>query len=177
MLLRWKVVNPICLQLAWLYKQHKLVKKVVWPQEAKKARILISALCFTLYASCCLTHVAKITKTTVLFNRSSRTLKSLRGVQFRLEIHYRILFEFHPRTEGLPPNYAIRRTNSVPFRVGGPPQSSPSHWHYNHTTLWAHTHILASFPGLPHFWGSSVCVQYNTRKWKGGEKHGMPVNT
>ena len=26
-------------------------------------------------------------------------------------------------------------------------------------------HILASFPGIPHF-SSSVCVQYNTRKWK-----------
>ena len=35
---------------------------------------------------------------------------------------------------------------------------------------------LASFPGLTRFW-SSVCVQYNTRKWKSGEKQGRPGNT
>ena len=34
---------------------------------------------------------------------------------------------------------------------------------------------VASFPGLPSFC-SSVCVQYNTQKWKSGEKRGRPGN-
>ena len=36
--------------------------------------------------------------------------------------------------------------------------------------------LIASFPGLPRLC-SLVCIQYNTRKWKSGEKQGRPGNT
>ena len=68
-LLRRKVIHPFCGQFARLYKQHKLVKKVVWPQEAKNEWILISALHL-------LTRVAKITKTTVYDITSAGPLPS-----------------------------------------------------------------------------------------------------
>ena len=33
---------------------------------------------------------------------------------------------------------------------------------------------LASFPGLPRFFCSSVSVDNNTRMWKGGKKRALP---
>ena len=39
------------------------------------------------------------------------------------------------------------------------------HWLQDMETKELYTFVVGSFPGLPRFC-SSVCVQYNTRKWK-----------
>ena len=63
-LVRQKGVNPICGQFPCLYKQHDgFSMAVVWPQESQKSMNINFR--FTLHALRFLTHVARITKTTV----------------------------------------------------------------------------------------------------------------